>query len=292
MNRRFLILDCNYLCHRAKHSTGRLSFGGTPTGIIYGFLKTVQQLQEQFDTQHVLFCWDSKTNKRLELFPDYKKKRNNRHKEWTDEEAAFEKEFRLQMQKLRRIYLKKIGYRNVFCQKGYESDDLIASICLNLSIKDEAVIVTSDKDLYQCIRSNISFYSPQKGKELTLQGFSKLYGMPPIAWANVKAIAGCSTDEVPGVKGVGDLTAIKYMKNQLKETSKAFQNISSDKGVSIYERNRPLVVLPFEGVKNFNLKKDRISKEGYKEVIEELGFKSLKDKGPITKRKKKKRKLL
>ncbi len=289
MNKKWLIIDCNYLCHRAKHSMGGLSYGNTPTGVIYGFLKTIIALQEQFRTKHIVFCWDSGTNKREEIFPAYKKKRKNRYKDLTDEEIEFEKAFRFQMKKLRKVYLKKIGYRNIFCQKGYEGDDLIASICLHLSHKDEAIIISADQDLYQCIRFNTSFYNPQKGKILTLQGFKKKYGIIPDIWSLVKCYSGCTTDEIVGIKGVGEKTAIKYIRGELKNHLKIYQKIHKQK--SIYsKKNYPLVALPFEGTKIFELKKDKISKQGWKKVMEELGIKSIRIKN-ANKKKKSNRKL-
>ena len=186
------------------------------------------------------------------------------------------------MKNLRRKYLKTIGYRNIFCQKGYEGDDLIASVCLNLKQKDEAIIISADQDLYQLLRFNISFYNPTKGKILTLQGFKKKYGIIPDQWHLVKAIAGCSTDEVPGVKGVGELTAIKLLKDDLKKTLKVFETIkkfcwSKKTRVKKFMRNINLVLLPLEGTKVFKLKEDKISKQGWEKVYRKLGMMSLGD---------------
>jgi len=284
MNKKWLILDCNYLCHRAKWTTGGLSYENTPTGVIYGFLKSITHFQEYFNTPHVIFCWDSKYSKREEIFPAYKSNRKNKYKDMNEDEIKFEKEFRQQMIMLRKKYLPTIGYKNVFVQRGYEADDIIASICFNLPMLDEAVIVSSDQDLYQLINPQVSFYNPVKGKVLTLQGFKKKYGIEPHLWGEVKVIAGCNTDGVPGIKGVGEKTAIKYLKKELKKTSQAYQIISTA-DFSLIRRNKKLVVLPFKGTKNFRLQKDEISKEGWKKTIEELGMKSLKDKPPIFKRK-------
>lgn len=287
MGNKWLILDCNFLCHRVKHSTGGLSNDNTATGVIYGFLKTITSLQESFNTDKVIFCWDSKTSKRKELFPEYKNKRSQKHKEWTEEEAKFEAEFRLQMKMLRTTYLKKIGYRNVFCQKGYEGDDVMASICKDLPSTSEAVLITSDKDLYQCIKHNVSMNSLSGKPTMTLQGFKQYSGISPKDWGILKAITGCDTDEVPGVRGVGQITCIKYLKGNLKETTKAYQNITSKEGLKIYKRNRLLVILPFKGTKHFRLKQDKLTSKGWASVMNSLGMKSLKDKGPIKRRKRK-----
>ena len=222
MSKTWLILDCNYLCHRAKHSMGGLSYEGTVTGVIYGFLKSVIAFQEKFNTSNVVFCWDSKTNKRKEIYSKYKQNREDRFKDMSKSEVKFEWAFREQMKMLRKEYLRTIGYRNIFCQKGYEADDLIASVCAYLKENEKAIIITSDKDLYQCINHYVNFYNPQRNKMITYQSFVKDYGIEPCTYATVKAIAGCSTDNIPGVKGVGEKTAIKFLTSQLKKDQKTF----------------------------------------------------------------------
>ncbi len=284
--KKWLLLDCNYLCHRAKHTTGGLSYENTPTGVIYGFLKTVSHFQEFFNTPYVAFCWDSRTSKREEVFPAYKANRKNKYKDMDKKTIRLEKEFRWQMMMLRRKYLPTIGYKNVFVQKGYEADDIIASICFNLSMMDEAVIISSDQDLYQLICPHVSLYNPIKGKILTLQGFKKKHGILPEQWIIVKCIAGCSTDGIPGMEGIGEKTIIKYLTGQLNETTKAYQKIK--KNVPKYiKRNYPLIALPFAGSKVPKLQEDEITQEGWNEVIKTLGMKSLRDKAPIFKRRKK-----
>ena len=290
MNKKYLLLDCNYLCHRAKHSMGSLSYEGAPTGVIYGFLKGLESYKDLFNTQQFIFCWDSKYSKRQELFPDYKYKRRNRKTELTEEEIIWENEFRKQMKKLRTDYLPIIGFKNIFCQKGYESDDIIASLCLNLNkTNDEGVIITSDKDLYQCVRSNISFYNPQKNKITTRLSFKKEYKIEPWNWKTIKVIAGCSTDEVPGAKGVGEKTAIKWFNGELSFESKAFKTIDDFIKTPKYKRNVKLIFLPFANTKTFKLKKDCLSKKGWEKVSKILGMKSIRNKLPfkIKKRKKK-----
>lgn len=290
MQKRFLILDCNFLCHRLKHAMGGLSHDNAPTGVIYGFLKSIPMYQEMFDTPHIVFCWDSKTSKRSELFPAYKANRKIRQREMDEEEIIFETEFRYQMQMLRRKYLKIIGFRNVFCQKGYEADDLIASVCGGLTVRETAIILTSDQDLYQCLNSQVSIYNPNQRKRTTAQGFQKKYGIKPARWAMVKCIAGCSTDNVPGVKGVGEITAIKYLLGDLKASAKAHLSIIAPEGMKTICKNRRLVVLPFVGTKEFKLKEDELSADGWRSVIRSLGLKSIRDKVPMGIRRKKKTK--
>lgn len=298
MNRKYLLLDCNYLCHRAKHSTGGLSYGGDATGVIYGFLKSLSGFQDLFSTSNFVFCWDSNTSKRKDIYPEYKAHRENR--EYTDEEIEFDRAFRKQMKKLRTTYLPMIGFNNVFIQQGYESDDIIASVC-KYTLKDrsdkfdqtkytqnifESVIISSDKDLYQCIAHNVSFYNPQTNKILTLQGFKKQYGIAPHKWALMKAIAGCPTDNVKGVKGVGGKTAIKFLLGKLNPDSKAYQIITLANSLHKCSFNRKLVTLPMKGTQQFKLKRDNLSEQGWKQVTKLLGMKSIRDRMPFGRKRK------
>ena len=281
--KRYLILDANYLCHLQKHAMPEFQFGGEATGIIYGFLRYLSVLQRDLDSHRLVFCWDSKTSKRRDMFPDYKRKR--RAKEYTPEEEEFEIAFRQQMKLLRIRYLKKIGFKNVFVQPGYESDDIMASICKDISNdpKKEAIIVTSDQDLLQCIRANVSFYNPTKRKLMRLKDFEHKYHIRPHEWGLLKSITGCSTDEVPGVKGVGEGYALKYLQGTLNVSTKAYEKIHSAEGVALAHRNADLVYLPMKGTKRFalNIRKDELSEKGWKQVCKQLGMKSIKDRMPF-----------
>jgi DNA polymerase-1 len=284
---KYLILDCNYLCHRAKHTTGSLKYGDNATGIIYGFLKNLSGFQDMFQTSKFIFCWDSASSIRREIYPDYKGNRP-KDEDRTEEEIEFEKAFRKQVKKLRTTYLPLIGFKNIFIQKGYESDDIMASICKDIStilMNMEAVIITSDKDLYQCISPNVSVYNPQKNRIITLQRFKKEYGIVPKQWGLMKAIAGCTTDNVKGVAGVGEKTAIKYLLGTLKECKRYF-DITCPMGDDIIHRNIKLVELPMVGTREFQLKDDELSEDGWKQVMKMLGMKSLRNKMPFTTRRK------
>lgn len=286
MSKKWLLLDCNYLCHRAKHTTGGLSHKNIPTGVIYGFLKTVSYFQELFNTPYVIFCWDSKTSKREKVFPAYKANRKDKYKDMDEATIKFEKEFRRQMVMLRRIYLPVIGYKNIFIQKGYEADDIIASICYNLPMLDEAIIISSDQDLYQLLNSRISLYNPIKRKILTLRGFRNKYEIIPEQWIIVKCLAGCTTDEIPGIRGIGEKTVIRYLKGELDVDFRAYQKIEDEK-TEFMKRNYPLVALPFAKTKVFRFQEDEISRKGWSSVVKALGMKSLRDKAPIFKHRRK-----
>lgn len=269
----WLILDANYLCHRARYSLPEnLQFQAVKTYVIYGFLQSVIHLQERFDTDRVVFCFDSRFSKRQKLYPPYKANRKHRQP-MTDKEQEFEKEFHRQIIKLRMKYLPTIGFRNILWQQGHEADDLIAKVCT----LNDCVIITADEDLYQCIRGHVSIYNPQKHEHLTLQKFWERYRIHPEDWPFVKAVAGCPSDNIPGLKGIGEVKALQYLRNELPKGSKTDNQI-----VGAQEAGEPLdtymklVTLPFPGTRTVHLHSDnRISKESWDAVCKHLGLKTL-----------------
>lgn len=281
MKRLYLILDCNYLAYRAKYIFGDLSYAGSVTGVIYGFLRDVVNLMERFETRRVVFCWDSRYKKRREIFPDYKAHREQKEK--TPEEEEFEKTFFQQIRALRKRHLPTIGFRNIFQQKGYEADDIIAAVCLYI-IPDlsEGIIVTADQDLFQLIRKNIKWFNPRTGELITLGSFKKKFGIHPHKWAKVKAIAGCVSDNVPGIEGVGNKTAIKYVKNELSETSKKYTDIKRGWN-SIVLRNIRLVELPYAGIKypKLKLRNNTLNQSNWDRITKSLGMKSIRNRSII-----------
>jgi DNA polymerase-1 len=262
---------------------GELSHEGSPTGVLFGFLQTIVALEEQFDTANVAFCFDSMVSKRQEIYPPYKANRKS-HQKMTKQEEAFEREFHKQINLLRTNYLPEIGFRNIFFQSGYESDDLIAAACSTAKTEcDRIVIVTADQDLFQCIGGKVSIWNPQNHEMITLQRFYQIYKIDPGQWAAVKALAGCSSDNIKGAKGIGEKTALKFIRDELNPFSKAYQTIQVYLDTRInYRVGSQLVRLPFPGTKTVRLQRDHIKRTGWISVCKQLGFSSLVGKMPKT----------
>jgi len=276
MKKLWLILDCDYLLHRALYVFGDLSHEGNPTGAIYGFLKNIISLCNKFGTPHVAFCFDSPRSKRKEIYPPYKENRVKKEKEVTKEMIYLQNSYKEQKHILRTKYLPMIGFKNIFYQSGYESDDLIAMVkkAINFKNEDEAIIVSSDRDLYQLISRRVSWYNPQKKEIVNKAKFIKMFNIYPSQWGTVKAIAGCSGDNVKGVFGVGEKTAIAYLRDELPKRSKKFQCIRSEWGETVL-KNVTLVKLPLRGCNPVKLKKDKLTQEGWDEVTMMLGMKRI-----------------
>ena len=278
-----LVLDVHYLCHRAFHTMKELSFRGEATGVIFGFLKSLTLLKDEFGTDRVAFCFEHSHLLRRDVYPAYKRHRHQEQR--TQEEQEARASLAGQIRQLRKQYLPRIGFKNVFCFDGYESDDIMAVLAhATKPHEEETILVTADSDLYQCLSPWVSIYSPQKQKMLTGDWFVCKYYIQPPQWAQVKALAGCATDEVKGIPGVGEATALRYLQGELKESSKAFQSIRSGEGLKIQKRNRRLVKLPYAECPTPVLREDCIDAREWRAVCAELGMRSLAGRAPIATR--------
>jgi hypothetical protein len=180
-----------------------------------------------------------------------------------------------QIKHLRSTLLPELGYRNILCEKGYEADDLIASVVDNLGEGHEAIVVARDGDYYQLLGPRCIIWNPSKGKAVTAKSFIKEYGISPSQWADVKALAGCGTDDVEGICGIGEKTAAAFLAGKLKPTSAKHRLIVRNH--KIWKLNLPLVRLPFEGTPVVKLRKDKVNEKKWKQLCNRLGFRTLQD---------------
>lgn len=278
--KKVLVLDANYLCHRAFFAMGGLSHEDVKTGVIFGVLRDIANLAKQFSTNRFAFCFDSPKSLREEVYPNYKSSRRKRKgpRGQSEEEAhqyqLDREELYRQIKLLHNDYLPAVGYKNVFMQEGYEADDLIASIVLgDGDMKMDYVIVSGDKDLYQLLDSNVSMWVPGTKQLLTGLSFMKEWQIDPSDWVKVKAIAGCSTDDIEGVPGVGEITAAKYVRGELPPKAQTYQDIKAMRDV--WRENLKLVRLPYEGLEQVVLKKCEIPVTAWRGIAKKCGINSI-----------------
>lgn len=263
--RPLLIIDCNYLCHRARFTTGPLSYKGQATGVIFGFLNQLFTIGKETMPRNIIFTWDSRQSKRKRILSEYK---GNRKKQDDDSEEDLEATFR-QFHMLRKELLPNLGFSNNWMQVGYEADDLIAEICFTCP-EEQIVIASSDDDLLQLLTEQVSIYNLGRKEFYTEQKFIEEYGIKPSQWTEVKKIAGCSSDNVSGISGVGEKTAIKYLKDELKSNTKTFQKIQREP--DIIDRNEKLVKLPFQGTKIDSIEEQSFNAYELKRICKHFGF--------------------
>jgi len=273
-----LVIDSHCIGHIVKHTTKRLSFRGNNTGIIYGFLSKVLTLIEDIMPDIVVFAWDSKESIRKEMYPAYKLKTKTPDPETIKLNKIAFPQFDL----LRDEILYSLGFKNNCIQDGYEADDIMADIAIKYEY-DKIVIVTRDADLYQTITKNVSVYDPKDGSIMDLSAFKNKYEILPDEWEFVKAIGGCTSDNVKGVQGVGEKRAIKFLKGELKDTSKAYNKIT-DSSLQLI-KNHQVVKLPIPWVPpnwesltvggDIDLSPINVDMDAFVEICNRYGMKSL-----------------
>lgn len=275
MRGRWMLLDCNFLAYRAFYSMGDLSHRGVKTGLLYGFLRDMLDLQDRFRTGNMIFCFDWGKSLRCLSHREYKAHRSD----LSPEEVKLKREVQRQTKLLRTEYLPAVGFRNIAAQEGYEADDLIAQVAQQLDPRtEEGIVVSADHDLYQLLAPHVSVYSPNKQKLITPETFTEEYGISPSQWVDVKSIAGCTSDNIPGVVGVGEKTAIKFLTGKLKPESKKYAAIVNNNRT--WRKNQHLVQLPYPGTEPIRLRKDRVSEERWRAFCKEHGLRSLRSQTP------------
>lgn len=261
---KLVVVDCNYLCHRARFTTGPLSYKDQPTGVIFGFLNQLAMIGQTLRPDNIAFTWDSRRSLRRERYSFYK----DRSKTEPPDQMLLDafKQFSM----LRQEIIPALGFKNNFMQDGYEADDIMAQICLDWSGK--TVLTTSDDDMLQVLSPTTEIYNLGRKELVTFRTFRRKYGIKAQQWSDVKQIAGCPSDTIPGIPGVGEKTAIKFLTERLKPSAKTYQAIISPGGREIIKRNRWLVDLPLPGTKPVKIKPNRFDKTALKQLCKQYGF--------------------
>ncbi|MBI5766111.1 hypothetical protein HZA71_02670 [Candidatus Falkowbacteria bacterium] len=231
---RFAIIDSNALIHRAFHALPPLATKeGVLTNAVYGFttilLKTIKDLKPDYIA--ATFDMAAKTFRHTE----YEQYKAHRVKQ-PDELYA-------QIPLVKEV-LKAFNI-NVFEKEGFEADDLIGTIAHLKSVDRsdiETIIVTGDQDTLQLVDDNTKVLSPHKGMSETIIYDEKLVkekfeGLTPNQLIDYKALRGDPSDNIPGVRGIGQKGAIDLL-NEFGALENIYQNIDSPK---IKDRTRELL---------------------------------------------------
>lgn len=270
---RWLLIDGGWLAHRVRHSYGsEWKVSEDPTGFLFGLLDQLRGFchDPRFQSNRLAIFLDSRRSRRRRLLPSYKGNRRLVNLEEGIELDAMRGQMRVAVKKI----FPRIGIPT-YQQEGYEADDLIASAASRLKDANQSgVIITSDGDLYQCISDNVDWYDPIHRRYYTEQSFGSEKGIHPSLWGDVKAVAGCVSDCVVGVKGVGEKIAIRYLRGDLPLHLKIWKVITCEESIRLIRANRRLVVLPFEGTKSVILRdpQSEYSLEGFAQVCKKYEF--------------------
>ena len=161
-----------------------------------------------FNLGMCVLCFDSAYNIRKTLYTEYK---SNRKKKPLPDAERFVIDCVKDAAKVLRQNARRLGFQTTMAY-GYEADDCMAVNVEYLAPRLRRIIMlTSDEDMYQCVKDNV-FVARPKGKDLIdVAGVIKDYGVRPDQIAEHKALAGCNSDDVPGVAGIGKGTATEWL---------------------------------------------------------------------------------
>lgn len=210
MSNKILLIDGMALLFRHFYATSlhkqfMRNSSGTPTNGIQGFVRHVFSAINDIQPTHVAVCWDmGKSTFRNDMFDGYKQNR-----------PAPPEELIPQFDYVKEVS-NQFGFVNIGVQ-NYEADDVIGTLAHQYSDENQVYVVTGDKDILQCINPNVEIWLTKKGFSIynryTLDRFQSEYGLNPLQLIDVKAFMGDSADGYPGVKGIGEKTAIKLIQN-------------------------------------------------------------------------------
>lgn len=201
MPKKVCLIDGSGYIFRAFYALPPLSTpSGTPVNAVLGFMNMFMRLTAKISCDYCLVLFDAKRqNFRNEIFSAYKGTRKEIPEELIPQFPIIHKA----VETLNLNHLE---------MEGYEADDLIATYARKaLENGDEVVVVSADKDLMQLIRNGVEFYDSMKDKFFTPEDVKEKFGVYPDKVVDVQALAGDSTDNVPGVAGIGLKTAAELI---------------------------------------------------------------------------------
>ena len=294
-NEKIIIIDGNSLASRAFYALPLLKTSqGQYTNAVYGFTNMLLRLLEEERPEYMVVTFDmAAPTFRHEAYKEYKAQR---------EESPTE--YREQIPLIKEV-LEALSIP-IFEMEGYEADDLIGTYCKKAEEEGlESLIVTGDADAFQLISSRVKVLMTRKGisniERIDQEKLQEKYGLKPEQVADYKAMKGDPTDNIPGIPGVGEKTALKLLKefgsldnllenvHQVKE-NKLRKKIEENRDQVLISRELATIMTEVED--GFNLQDCRISEEDRdyfrtREIFENLEFKSLLEKLPSSTREEK-----
>ncbi|NKI75074.1 DNA polymerase I [Dickeya sp. CFBP 2040] len=192
-----ILVDGSSYLYRAYHAFPPLTNGaGEPTGAMYGVLNMLRSLLQQYHPSHVAVVFDAKGKTfRDDLFENYKSHR-----------PPMPDDLRAQIEPLHRM-VKAMGLP-LLCVSGVEADDVIGTLAQQAERAGKPVLIsTGDKDMAQLVTPNITLINTMNNTILGPDEVCAKYGIPPSLIIDFLALMGDSSDNIPGVPGVGEKTA-------------------------------------------------------------------------------------
>lgn len=195
------LVDGSALMYRSYYAIRDLRTStGRPTNAVYGFITTILKLLKERNPEYLCILYDLKAPTiRHITFADYKAQRRPIPEELVDQIPVIKEIVNL------------LGIKQIE-KEGYEADDLIATLADRFSSEGNNVfIITGDKDIMQVLKERVVIIHPDGWKQFTIDDFRQRYGMEPSAVPDIIGLAGDTSDNIPGVYGIGEKTALKLL---------------------------------------------------------------------------------
>ena len=279
---KIILVDGNNLLFRSFYATAyqgviMKNSKGFPTNALYGFINMMHKIVEEESPSYIMVAFDKGKTFRHDKYDEYKAGRS----EMPDE-------LRLQFPKAKEV-LDALGIKH-FEIDNYEADDIIGTLSLEVENRDDffATIISSDKDLLQLVSDKVVMKLLKQSGHImmTKEEFEKTYQVPPIRMIDLKALMGDASDHIPGVKGIGEKTAINLLSkfesldnlyNHIDEvTGKTKEKLQNDKDSAYMSYD--LATIYREVPLDFTLEDCKYTRENTKEfksLLEEFEFHSL-----------------
>ena len=229
MDNKFLIIDGSSLFFRAFYALPLLKTKrGLYTNAIYGFVMMVENAIEKINPSHVAVCFDMKGKTfRSDIYKDYKGTRQKTPNE-------LEQQWPL----VRDI----LGHMNIKILESpvYEADDIAGTLAkLGSEEGFENYLLTGDKDYFQLVNENTKVLFTRKGITdmdiITVEKIEEDYGIEPLEFIELKALMGDSSDNIPGIYGIGEKTGLKLVR-QFHTLENLYDNIDDVSGKKLKEK--------------------------------------------------------
>lgn len=284
---RLIVLDVASLLHRAYHGVPQhfTSASGEPTNAVFGFTNTLLRIVDEIEPTHAAAAFDlpGKTF-RHDQFADYKAGRPD-----PDESLI------VQFRRVRQL-IDALGIP-AYELEGYEADDLLGTLaCQAERVGFEVLLVTGDQDAYQLVTANVRVLSsnPRTGKQVIHDAVSirERWGVRPDQVVDFKGLSGDSSDNIPGVRGIGEKTAARLLQQfaNIDEVYAHLQDVSPatrrrlDGQQGIAELSRDLARIVTDLPVRFDPDRTRLwqaDAHATSTIMHELQFRSLLDRLPL-----------
>lgn len=234
-----LVLDVPNLVNRSYYAMYKMDFY-LPG--VFGLLRDLRAFSDTLKSSRFAFCFDSSTSLRKAIYPAYKATRKI-----NDNSEIIKKEIAM----LRDDVLPMIGYQNIYTIDGAEADDIMA-ILVGYVIEpdDDAVMITTDHDLYQWLdHCLVTIWNPITKSVITQRSVEEKTGVLIEDWVEFRSMTGCKTDNIKGLPKVAEKTAAKFLNGNLSENGMLKMRNLLKEHKDRMELNRLLVNLPFQSIR-------------------------------------------